>query len=224
MNAALVRLFGPGVNFTSKAMVKVNDPSGTTILDAPMDFALLDSKLRVQLDLAQMKSKDMTPAALEAMKKLGLSQVVSVIRPDKQAVLISYPQKKAFVQMAYSKEDAAAAAKTPKVEKTVLAKETIDGHPCAKTKVRLTMDQAQAIEAITWNASDLKDFPVQIQTTERGNTSLILFRQIQFVRPDAKLFEAPAGFTQYNDQQELMRSALGQAKPAPAAATPQKSK
>jgi len=205
MNSALVRLLGPS-NFIANATVTVKDTNGTQVLSTPMEFALLDGKVRAQIDQSQTKSKEMSPAVAASLMQLGLSRVVSVIRPDKQAVYIIYPDKKAMVKMPISKEDAEAAARTPKIQKTVLGKETIDGHPCVKTKVIMTLGTSQPIEAITWNATDLKDFPIQIETTERGHTSVILFRQLRFTRPDPGLFEAPAGFATYPNPHELMQS------------------
>lgn len=204
MNSALVRLFGAN-NFTAVASVTVKDASGNQVLSTPMDFALLEGKLRVQIDVSQMKNKEMSPAAATSLMQMGLARVVSVIRPDKQAVYVIYPDRKALVHLPFSKEDAAAAAATPKIQRTVLGKETVDGHPCNKVKVVMTTDKAPPIEAITWNATDLKEFPIQVQTTERGNTSVILFRQLRFSRPEAKLFDPPAGFTTYASPQELMQ-------------------
>jgi hypothetical protein len=42
---------------------------------------------------------------------------------------------------------------------------------------------------------------------ENGNTTVMRFSQIKFVAPDAKLFEAPAGFKLYDDPQTLMLGA-----------------
>ena len=72
-----------------------------------------------------------------------------------------------------------------------VAKEVVDGHPCVKNKVIVTAEQAQTVEAICWNATDLKDFPIQIQTHEKEVTSVMHFRELQFQKPDAALFEPP---------------------------------
>lgn len=220
MNAALTRLFGTN-NFTAVASVTVKDASGQQLLSSPMEFALLDGKLRVQLDMQKMQVRDMPPEAVAGMAQMGLTKVVSVIRPDKKALYIMYPDKQAVINHPFSKEEAEAVSKTPKIQKTVLGRETIEGHPTVKTKWQITTEGSAPVEAITWNATDMKEFPVQVQTTERGNTSLVLFRDIRFGRPDAKLFDLPAGFTTYTNQQQLMQGVMrgmaGQGNP-PAAA------
>jgi hypothetical protein len=221
MNSAIVKLFGSN-NFTAAATVTVKDSAGTQILLTPMDFTLLDGKVRVQIDLSQMKSKEMSPAAANSLMQMGLSRVVSVIRPDKQTGYVIYPDRKAYANMPFSKEDVQAAARTPKIQKTVLGKETVDGHPCVKTKVVITADNAAPVEAVTWNATDLKEFPIQVQTTERGNTSFVLFRQIKFTRADPKLFEVPAGFAAFSNPQELMQTVARDLQKAQGTATPKK--
>jgi hypothetical protein len=110
--------------------------------------------------------------------------------------------------MAMPKEDVEAAAKTPKIEKTALGKETIDGHECMKNKGRITDDKAQTLEFTTWEAKDLKGFPLQIETTEKDTTSRIRYKQVQFAKPDAAQFDAPAGYTKYKDTQELMQGMM----------------
>ena len=48
----------------------------------------------------------------------------------------------------------------------------------------------------------------QIQTKEQENTSFVRFKQVQFKKPDADLFEPPNGYTQYSDPQELMQGVM----------------
>jgi len=91
---------------------------------------------------------------------------------------------------------------TPKSKR--LGKETIDGHPCTKTKVVVSTSQGKTLDAITWNASDLKDFPLQIENNDKENTSIIRFKDVRFTNADAAQFDPPAGFTEYKDQMQLM--------------------
>jgi hypothetical protein len=77
-----------------------------------------------------------------------------------------------------------------------------------KNKVVITDDKGQKSEVTVWNATDLKDFPVQIQTAEKENTVVMRYRDIQFAKPDAKQFDAPAGFTEFGDVQQLMEGVM----------------
>ena len=204
MSGAMLKLFGNITAFSAKAEVQVLDKDQSEVMKMPLDFSLLENKIRIVTDLSQMKSRNMPPGTASSLKQMGLAQIISIIRPDQQAVWVLYPDQKCLLKMAMSKADAEAARTSAKLEKTPLGNETIDGHPCIKQKVVLVNAQGGKVEATTWNATDLKDFPVQIQTQENGNTSFMRFKQVQFVKPDARQFEPPAGYTQYNDQQEMI--------------------
>ena len=208
MNASLTKLFGETKAFSAKASVRVLDSTQKETVSMPLDFALLEQQVRVEVNMAQMTNRDMPPGAADQLKKMGMAQVTSIIRPDKKMVYVIYPEAKVLMTMPMSKAEADSAYTAPKLTKTEEGKETVDGHPCVKNKVVLTQDDGQKIEATTWNATDLKDFPVQILTQDQGNSSFILFRQIQFTKPEAKLFDPPTGFTEYSSPAELMQGVV----------------
>jgi hypothetical protein len=204
INAALIRLFGDVNAFSAQTEVRVLDKSQQETLNAPMEFALLDKKIRVALDMGQMKGKDVPPGATDALKQMGMARMVSLVMPEKKTIHIIYPDQKCYMDLALPPEESEGADKTAKVERTELGKETLDGHPCVKNKVVIAAAKGQPLEATTWNASDLKDFPIQIQTEDKGNTTIMRFKKVQLSKPEAKDFEVPTGYKQYNDQQELM--------------------
>src|SRR5436190_20645814 len=166
MTAALTKLFGDVTAFTAKAQVQVMDSTNKEIANMPMDFTLLDKKIRVEIDLTQTKNASMPPGAATTLRQMGMAQVISLVRPDKKLVYIIYPDQKAMITMPLPDEDLDVAAKNSKTSKTPLGKETVDGHPCVKNKVVITSEKGEVLEATTWNAIDLQDFPLQIQTKE----------------------------------------------------------
>jgi hypothetical protein len=206
INAALTKLFGDVTAFSAKAEVQVLDDAQTEIIFTPMDFSLLDKKLRVEIDMAQARNARMPASVAASFKKMGLARVISIVRPDKGRAYVMYPDQKMLLSVPMSKEDVEAAEKSVKVQKTPLGKETVDGHPCTKNKVVVGDTAGQTLEATTWNASDLKDFPIQIQTQEGPTTSFVRFKQIQFVKPEANQFEPPASFAQYSDLAALQQA------------------
>jgi hypothetical protein len=208
ISTAIVKLFGDITAFTAKAEVQVLDSAQGEMMKVPMDFALLDNKIRAEIDMSQMKSKQLPENAIAGLKQVGMSHVISVIRPDKKLIYVIYPDQKSVVSMPLSKEDAEAAERKPKLQKTELGKETIEGHPCVKNKVVVSDDKGQLLEATTWNATDLKEFPIQIQTKEKDSTSIVRYKQVQFVKPEAKQFDPPAGYTQYTDTMEMMQAIM----------------
>jgi hypothetical protein len=202
MSTALTKLFGNVTAFTARGEMQVTDKTRHEIAFWPMDFSLLDKKIRVEIDLTQTRNKDMPAGTAAALKQIGMSQVVSIIRPDKSLVYVIYPDQRVLMTMPLPKEDVDA-SKGPKVIKTALGKETIDGHPCVKNRVLVSEPGGDTTEATTWDATDLKDLPIQIQTEEKDTVSVVRFKQVQFNPPSAAFFEPPGGFTQYDNPDDL---------------------
>lgn len=209
LNAAILRLFGDHKSFQASADVKVSDKNQRALVNTPIDVAVLDGKARFAFDLTKLSGASMPPEAVQIIKNAGMAKVVSVARPDLKQVLIIYPDQKSMLRMPMEEKDVKAALGDAKVSKTVLGKETIDGHACTKNKVVMTDAQGRATEATTWNASDLKEFPIQIQSTENGMTSLLKFSDVRFTKQDPALFEAPTGYREYKNMMEAVQSMMG---------------
>jgi hypothetical protein len=70
-----------------------------------------------------------------------------------------------------------------------------------------------------WSETDLKNFPLKIQTMEGGRTATMVFTAVNLANPDAALFEPSPDYTKYGDrmalmQQEVMKR-MGAARGAP---------
>jgi len=192
LNGAMLKLFGNTTAFTSKSQVRMLDKADKETMSLPLDFALLEGKIRLDLDLAQIKSKDLTPEVIAPFKQMNMTKMATVVRTDKKQTLVIYPGLQAYAEMPMSSEEKADWESSYKVEKTLLGKETFDGHPCEKNRVVLIDGKGARQEALVWNATDLKDFPVQIQLKQPDATVVMQFRDLRLARPDAKQFEAPS--------------------------------
>jgi hypothetical protein len=196
VNAALTLLFGDNTAFTAKAEARVLDPTGKESLRMPMNFAELDNKIRVEIDATQIKSRSLSAAQVAEMKDAGLAKIISIIRPDKKASYILYPGVQSYSIVPMPKEESDVLVSHLKIRKTSLGNETIEGHPCEKHHVTIANGDRVVLDAVTWNATDLKNFPIRIETKDKGNSSTLHFSQIQFTRPEASLFEIPGRYKQ----------------------------
>jgi hypothetical protein len=196
INAAFVKLFAPATAFTARAETQVFDATQKETVRMPIEWAALDGKVRLELNLEQMTSKEMTPATLANLKQAGMSRIISVFRPDKQCSYVIYPGVQSYLNIPLAKGEAEALQKGLKLEKTPLGNETIDGHACVKNKVVVRGEKGAVLQAVTWNAADLKDFPVQIEMKEKQDTVRIRFSQVRLVRADSKQFELPTNYGQ----------------------------
>src|SRR3974390_895708 len=74
MSATITKLFGDNRAFTSKAEVQLLDSSQKEVALMPMDFSLLEKSIRVEMDLTQVKNKEMPPGVAESLKKMGMAR------------------------------------------------------------------------------------------------------------------------------------------------------
>ena len=196
VDAAFLKLFGAVTTFTARADTQVFDETQKETVRMPIQWAALDSKVRLEVDLEQMTSKDMSPSTLASLKQAGMTRIVSVFRPDKQCTFVIYPGVQSYLSIPLAKGESEALEKALKVERTPAGNETIDGHACVKNKVIVRGEKGAALEAVTWNAADLKDFPVQIEMKAKQSTVRIRFTQVKLVSVDSKQFELPTNYGQ----------------------------
>jgi hypothetical protein len=194
VNAAFMKLFSSVGAFTAKVETQVLDGAQNPLVRMPMTFASLDGKVRLEIDLGQVQSKDFTASTLATIKQAGMDRMVSIFRPDKRLTYLVYPGVQSYQELAQSKSEAEAAERGLKLEKSSLGKETLDGHPCVKNKVVVKSGKTSLLEAVTWNATDLKDFPIQIEMTEKDRSVRMHYTDVRFVKPDANQFEVPAAY------------------------------
>ena len=201
----LAKLFGKNTAFTADATVTLKDPNGKDLPAMDFSYSMLDGKVRTDMDMAKVHGGGMSAQAYMQMKSMGMDHIVHILVPEKKTAYMVYPGMKAYWQMDTSKVTAQKEGKEPKIEKTELGKETVDGHPCVKSKVVITQDDGKKLESLQWQATDLKDFPVKSEmTTDDGMVITTQFKNISQSKPSASLFEPPSDFKRYDSMQELM--------------------
>ena len=209
LDAAMTKLFGNNNAFTATATARLLDEKETETMSMPMTYALLEGKIRSEIDMTQVKSKQMPAEANAMLKQMGVDKMVSIVRPDKQTQFIIYPTARAYAEMPISKGTNAGGGQDHKMESTKLGTETVDGHPCVKNKVTISSKDDEKHEAIVWNATDLKDFPVKMQMAQAGGGNLVMtYSNIKLEKPDAKLFEPPTDFEKHDSVEKLLQSVM----------------
>jgi len=200
--ATLFRLLAGHPGFTApKSEIRMYDKDQKETISVAMNFAYLENKIRMEIDLAQMKNKDLPDSLAGQLKLLGMDQVVTLIRPDKKSIYVIYPKLAACLAQPLPAET----TDSSKMEKQAIGKETLDGNPCVKNRVTFTSQKGGKEELTVWYATSLKDTPTQILTKQGEETVITRYKQIQLDKPDAKLFDLPAGFKEYSDMQSFMQ-------------------
>jgi hypothetical protein len=207
LGGTLSKLFGDNQAFSAALDMQVTAKSGKPMI-MPGKIFYDAGKQRFEVNLVDMKGGNMPPDAAAQMKSMGMDQIVTIARPDKKTAYLVYPGLSSYAEIQLSKSDSAPAGSDYKVDVTEIGKETVDGHPCVKNKYVVTDNEGVKHESTVWNATDLKKFPVKIQTTERGDEVTMSFKNVALDKPSAKLFDAPADFKKYDDVQQMMQTEM----------------
>lgn len=209
VNSAFLKLFGDSQTFSATATIQVFS-NRVEWLRMPMNFTALDSKLRLDVDMGQMKGPAISASTIAMNKKIGIDRVSSLVRLDRRTSYMLYPALQGYVTMPSTDQDAG--LQSEKLVRTALGRETIDGHACVKNRsVVKNQKGITVLQATTWNAKDLQDFPLQIETVENGKSSIMRFAQVSFARPDANLFELPKGYKEFPSSDDLIAAAMTRA-------------
>ncbi|MGH7988609.1 MAG: DUF4412 domain-containing protein [Limisphaerales bacterium] len=203
--SGMEKLFGNNQTFSATMKMQMNNGSPVT-MSGKMSYDKGNS--RFEMDMSEMKGGNMPPQAMAQMKTMGLDRMVTISHPDKKVVYMIYPNAQAYAEITPAASDSSATNSDAKVEMTELGKETVDGHPCVKNKAVVTDKQGEKHEFTVWNATDLKNFPIKIEMNEQGHPMTMSYSDISFSKPDASLFNPPAGYTKYDSMQEMMRSVM----------------
>ncbi len=205
---SIVKLFGDNTTYSASLESSVKSDTGGDPMTMPAKLMYDQGKTRFEMDLSKATGLKLPPQALTQMKSMGMDMMVMISRPDQKMAYIIYPNMKAYAGMPMTDPDAAAKADQFKLETTELGKETVDGHACVKNKQVVTDEKGTKTEFTAWNASDLKQFPVKIEMTEKGQGVSLLFKDVKFDKVDAAQFEPPAGFTKYDTMQAMMQQEM----------------
>jgi outer membrane lipoprotein-sorting protein len=200
------KLFGSIKSFSAKAEMTISSPRGEMTMSSV--YEMLDGKVRMEIDMANMHSAQIPPEAIAQMKMMGMDRMVNIMLPGTRQMYLIYPALQSYAEIPVSQAGPTAdAGKEPKIDYAEVGKETIDGHPCVKSKWTTGTDDSNKREGFVWAATDLKGFPLQIQLSNSQGQVTMQFKDVQLKDPDAAHFTPPADFTKYDSPREMMQAA-----------------
>lgn len=206
-SGTLLRFLGEHKNFIADVNIGTKSERGGTVL-LPGKLAFSDGQSRLELDLAKLEAGRLPPMVAESLKAAGMGEMVIITRPEKKLSYLVYPGMQAYAETPVREEQSAETAKSLKVEATRIGEENLAGHPCVKNRLVITDGQGKTQEATTWNATDLRNFPVAIEATDKGTQVTLFFSNVRFGPPPSSSFEVPRDFKRYADTREMMREAM----------------
>ena len=195
---ALGKFFSRDAAFTASAKVVVAGKKARDNQTMVMLFAVSGGNMRNEMDMTKMSGAPAQEVA--GMKQMGMDKMVILKLADKQAAYIVYPKLQSYCDLPSGRKGNTEG----KVVKTELGSDTVEQHACTKSKLTLTDKDGQTAEALVWEATDLKNFPIQYQTVEERQTTTTTFSDIKMGKPDAALFELPGTYKKYDNMQQMM--------------------
>lgn len=206
-DGAMEKIFGTHRAFSADIQVQAKGRMNDDII-MPGTFCFDSGKSRFEMDMSKAKGSSLPPEAIAQMKSMGMDRMIAISRPDKKLNYMIYPGLNCYAEVTPPDNGAGLNPENFSLDTTELGKETVDGHPCIKNKVVATNKDGAKSESTVWNATDLDQFPVKIESNESGQKSVMLFKNISFKKPAASQFEAPAGLTKYTDAQTMMQTEI----------------
>ena len=87
MNPAMLKMFGDVKAFSAKAEMRVSQADKKEMMSGTIDFAMLENKTRMEMDLTQMKSAQIRPDFVAQLKQMGMD--INIARLDKNIFCFS---------------------------------------------------------------------------------------------------------------------------------------
>jgi len=130
-------------------------------------------------------------ATREAAKAVKFNRVAFIVRLDKKAVYVLFPDFEEYIEIPILDESIRRIeemVRRAEYERASLGDTVLDEHSCAK--VRVTSKQFKTDQATVWNANDMNGFPLRIEMPSLN----IHFTNIKLAQPDVQLFEIPTNY------------------------------
>lgn len=201
------KVFGDNTAFSADVEIQTAGGKADGI-KAPGKLAFLEGKSRMEIDMTAAAGGKISADMSAQMKAMGMDRMIIIHLPEKKVMYQLYPGLESYTEMEIKDGEDPKAADKYKLDTTELGKETVDGHPCVKNKVVVTDDKGGTYESTTWNATDLKKFPVKMVSNQGGTEVTMLFKNVKLAKPDVSQFEPPKNFKRYGNMMEMMQEVM----------------
>ena len=202
MNAVILRLFGSNTNFIAKLEIRVLDKSQKETGSIPVGFERLGDKVRYDVNMSLVKSREISPEFAATMKQMGMDQLVAIRLPEKKAILSIYPGLKAYAETRRWTRTIFRPLTNNRfnvIDKRNWAMKRSTAIRATKTRSLVTEANGRKDRAIVWNAKSRPEgfSHPQMQISDGRDPTLMLssFRDVKLGRPELQpQFEAAGRF------------------------------
>lgn len=208
-NAAMAKLFADIPHFAANVETTLTNLTDKTRLTVPMRMLKRQEELRIEVDFVKMKGTGLALQGLAAMQNIGMARMTSLVDPKQKGMTVIFPELKAFSKVSMSEADLPEAGF--KVVKKPVGKDTVDGQACVRQQVTLTSTDGKKVEATTWEATALGNFPIRMFFKQSEGSLTMTFRNVELKPQDEALFKVPADHKSFDSVSSLMQEAMTRA-------------
>jgi hypothetical protein len=187
--------------FSATMLTTISSPGGSMNSTTKMYYNHGTS--RMEMNMADVSGSGVPPGAADQAKAMGMDQVIVISPVTRTNVYTIYPNLHCYLSAPPPVPDAG--TNSYNIQKTKLGSDTVEGHPCEKYDVIVTSN-GQTNELTVWNATDLSNFPIQIEMTDRGVSATMSFQNVSFQPASVSLFQPPSGYTRYDSPDDLLKA------------------
>jgi hypothetical protein len=202
--ALLSTLLGTNCAFTANAEVSGEGPTDPDNFHLDVSYAMLHGFLRTETDLAKLRSRNACDIAQGRLQEMGMDDAVLIRLPDLRTSYVVYPRARAYIEMPLTWRERL--KDVADLQKTQIGTAVVDGHRCIHYRAHVTNTLGEENEVLIWEATDLKNFPIQLRIEIAPSTFTILFHDVKLGPPDLDLFHPPDDFDRYASLSELIRA------------------
>lgn len=208
LSGAMSKIFGehPAFAADTSLRTKAGEAGDETVV--PGRIAYLEGKSRFEMDMTQVKGGKLPPGAAEQMKQMGMDKMIIVSLPEKKTTYLIYPGLEAYMEVPETNPEAGKRAADFDLKVTELGREAVEGRGCLKNKAEVTDKGGKKREFTVWNATDLRKFPLKIETNEGTTNTVMQFKDVKFDKPAADQFEPPASYKKYDSMMSMMQQEM----------------
>jgi hypothetical protein len=200
----LLNLLGPSAAFTATAQVSGEGPKDPDNFHMDVTYTMLGDDLRTGTDLAKLRSRNACDIAQGRLQEMGMDETVMIRLPELKTSFVVYPRARAYVEMPLTWRERLKAI--VEVQRKRIGEAVLDGHPCIKYRLQVTNATGAENDVVIWEATDLKNFPIQMRFEIPPSTFNILFQNVKLDPPDVNLFYPPLDYDRYATLRELVRA------------------
>ena len=201
LNNVMDELVGNNPVFSATMLTTISSPGGSMNSTSKMFYNHGTS--RMEMNMADVQGSGVPPGAADQAKAMGMDQVVVISPVNHTNVYTIYPNLHCYLSAPPPVPDAG--TNNFSIKKTKVGSDTVEGHPCDKNDVTV-ISNGQTNEITVWNATDLNNFPVQIEMADRGVSATMSFQNVSFQPVSASMFQPPSDYKRYDSPDDLLKA------------------